>query len=221
MHPWRAEEKYSDVECILHLYFAFLMVWTDFSSVIHFLYTLCYKYAFTQTYQCMSSRWYIWPGTLKTWWCPTTSFIALYAPWATGERSRSSAGDSWTTSVSKRHDTKVTDLLKRKVYDNLLFVSVVGYGSWFEHVQEFWEHRMDSNVLFLKYEDMYKVLPTLTHTVSPNAHFESHSLCLILTSTHPLFVYVVSEAPNHTWYISFLTVPGNFDSSVLCMGNHW
>lgn len=38
-------------------------------------------------------------------------------------------------------------------------VSVVGYGSWFEHVQEFWEHRMDSNVLFLKYEDMYKVPP--------------------------------------------------------------
>jgi len=40
----------------------------------------------------------------------------------------------------------------------------VGYGSWFEHVQEFWEHRMDSNVLFLKYEDMYKVPPALTHT---------------------------------------------------------
>lgn len=34
---------------------------------------------------------------------------------------------------------------------------IVGYGSWFEHVLEFWEHRMDSNVLFLKYEDMYKV----------------------------------------------------------------
>ncbi|XP_040006389.1 sulfotransferase 4A1 [Xiphias gladius] len=37
----------------------------------------------------------------------------------------------------------------------------LGYGSWFEHVQEFWEHRMDSNVLFLKYEDMYKDLGTL------------------------------------------------------------
>ncbi|KAK2120970.1 hypothetical protein P7K49_002356 [Saguinus oedipus] len=36
-------------------------------------------------------------------------------------------------------------------------VSAVGYGSWFEHVQEFWEHRMDSNVLFLKYEDMHRV----------------------------------------------------------------
>lgn len=36
-------------------------------------------------------------------------------------------------------------------------VSTVGYGSWFEHVQEFWEHRMDSNVLFLKYEDMHRV----------------------------------------------------------------
>lgn len=33
----------------------------------------------------------------------------------------------------------------------------MGYGSWFEHVQEFWEHRMDSNVLFLKYEDMHRV----------------------------------------------------------------
>lgn len=36
-------------------------------------------------------------------------------------------------------------------------VFVVGYGSWFEHVQEFWEHHMDANVLFLKYEDMHKV----------------------------------------------------------------
>lgn len=36
-------------------------------------------------------------------------------------------------------------------------VSTVGYGSWFEHVQEFWEHRMDANVLFLKYEDMHRV----------------------------------------------------------------
>ncbi|ELW64489.1 Sulfotransferase 4A1 [Tupaia chinensis] len=35
----------------------------------------------------------------------------------------------------------------------------LGYGSWFEHVQEFWEHRMDSNVLFLKYEDMHRLSP--------------------------------------------------------------
>lgn len=34
---------------------------------------------------------------------------------------------------------------------------LVAYGSWFEHVQEFWEHRLDSNILFLKYEDMFKV----------------------------------------------------------------
>ncbi|XP_069758390.1 sulfotransferase 4A1 [Narcine bancroftii] len=34
----------------------------------------------------------------------------------------------------------------------------LGYGSWFEHVQEFWEHRMDSNVLFLLYEDLHKNL---------------------------------------------------------------
>ncbi|XP_075755688.1 sulfotransferase 4A1 isoform X2 [Pelodiscus sinensis] len=37
----------------------------------------------------------------------------------------------------------------------------LGYGSWFDHVQEFWEHHMDSNVLFLKYEDMHKDLATM------------------------------------------------------------
>uniref|UniRef100_A0A3P9PX89 Sulfotransferase n=1 Tax=Poecilia reticulata TaxID=8081 RepID=A0A3P9PX89_POERE len=37
----------------------------------------------------------------------------------------------------------------------------LAYGSWFEHVQEFWEHRLDSNVLFLKYEDMFKDLGTM------------------------------------------------------------
>ncbi|EMP33995.1 Sulfotransferase 4A1 [Chelonia mydas] len=40
-------------------------------------------------------------------------------------------------------------------------VGRVGYGSWFEHVQEFWEHHTDSNVLFLKYEDMHKDLATM------------------------------------------------------------
>uniref|UniRef100_A0A8C6UD78 Sulfotransferase n=1 Tax=Neogobius melanostomus TaxID=47308 RepID=A0A8C6UD78_9GOBI len=42
----------------------------------------------------------------------------------------------------------------------------LGYGSWFDHVQEFWEHRDDSNVLFLKYEDMYKDLSTLVSDLS-------------------------------------------------------
>ncbi|KAG8142769.1 hypothetical protein E2320_005971, partial [Naja naja] len=42
----------------------------------------------------------------------------------------------------------------------------VGYGSWFEHVQEFWQHHMDSNVLFLKYEDMHKDLATLVEQLA-------------------------------------------------------
>lgn len=52
----------------------------------------------------------------------------------------------------------------------------VGYGSWFEHVQEFWEHRMNSNVLFLKYEDMYKVKSSL-----PLAYFNPFA-CLFFDS---------------------------------------
>nr|XP_020738686.1 sulfotransferase 4A1 [Odocoileus virginianus texanus] len=42
----------------------------------------------------------------------------------------------------------------------------VGYGSWFEHVQEFWEHHMDSNVLFLKYEDMHRDLVTMVEQLA-------------------------------------------------------
>ncbi|XP_070560867.1 sulfotransferase 1B1-like isoform X2 [Ptychodera flava] len=30
------------------------------------------------------------------------------------------------------------------------------YGSWFDHVLTWWQHRNDENVLFLKYEDMKK-----------------------------------------------------------------
>uniref|UniRef100_A0A803TR33 Sulfotransferase n=1 Tax=Anolis carolinensis TaxID=28377 RepID=A0A803TR33_ANOCA len=42
----------------------------------------------------------------------------------------------------------------------------LGYGSWFEHVQEFWQHHMDSNVLFLKYEDMHKDLATMVEQLA-------------------------------------------------------
>ncbi|XP_013366722.1 PREDICTED: sulfotransferase 4A1 isoform X2 [Chinchilla lanigera] len=42
----------------------------------------------------------------------------------------------------------------------------LGYGSWFEHVQEFWEHRTDANVLFLKYEDMHRDLVTMVEQLA-------------------------------------------------------
>lgn len=38
--------------------------------------------------------------------------------------------------------------------------------SWFEHVLSFWHHRDDQNVLFLKYEDMKKDLPTAVTTIA-------------------------------------------------------
>lgn len=70
---------------------------------------------------------------------------------------------------------------------------VVGYGSWFEHVQEFWEHRMDSNVLFLKYEDMYKVQYMCTPT---DQHMPCHAANIKLSvHTHSL-----NEWTSHTPY---------------------
>uniref|UniRef100_A0A8C4N754 Sulfotransferase n=1 Tax=Eptatretus burgeri TaxID=7764 RepID=A0A8C4N754_EPTBU len=44
------------------------------------------------------------------------------------------------------------EFCRRFIYDKL------GYGSWFGHVQAFWSHRKDDNVLFLKYEDLHKDL---------------------------------------------------------------
>ena len=36
----------------------------------------------------------------------------------------------------------------------------VSFGSWWDHVPEWWAHKDEPNVLFLKYEDMKKDLPT-------------------------------------------------------------
>ena len=71
-------------------------------------------------------------------------------------RSSTERRKAWSRSItSQRSKNKLTH---RDTPSNPMFPCLtVGYGSWFDHVQEFWEHRMDSNVLFLKYEDMYKV----------------------------------------------------------------
>lgn len=91
-----------------------------------------------------------------------------------------------------------------------LSLSAVGYGSWFEHVQEFWEHRMDSNVLFLKYEDMYKVhalqfcTPPHPHTPTPTPiHTDCHG-CLSLgcyLSFHRSMYKIYREKNTHRHFV--------------------
>ena len=44
----------------------------------------------------------------------------------------------------------------------------VPFGSWWDHVPEWWSHRDEPNVLFLKYEDMKKDLTVSVRTI---AHF--------------------------------------------------
>ena len=39
-------------------------------------------------------------------------------------------------------------------------------GDWFDHVLSFWAHKDDDNILFLKYEDMKKDLPTAVAAVA-------------------------------------------------------
>jgi len=34
---------------------------------------------------------------------------------------------------------------------------LVAYGPWQDHVGDFWDHRHDTNVLFINYEDLHQV----------------------------------------------------------------
>ena len=45
------------------------------------------------------------------------------------------------------------------IFFTLFMNGEVGIGSWFDHVLEWWKHKDDPNVLFLKYEDMHKDHP--------------------------------------------------------------
>ena len=50
----------------------------------------------------------------------------------------------------------------------------VGYGSWFTHVKEWWQHRNDPNVLFLTYEEMTEDLEAAIRKISAFCNFEIH-----------------------------------------------
>ena len=52
------------------------------------------------------------------------------------------------------------------VFFHLFLTGKVGYGSWFEHVLEWWKHKDDPNVLFLKYEDMKKDHPGAVRAIA-------------------------------------------------------
>ena len=39
-----------------------------------------------------------------------------------------------------------------------ILLSVVAWNAWNDHVLDWWKHKDDPNVLFLKYEDLHKVI---------------------------------------------------------------
>ena len=52
------------------------------------------------------------------------------------------------------------------VFFNLFWTGKICFGSWFDHVLEWWRHKDDPNVLFLKYEDMKKDHPGAVRAIA-------------------------------------------------------
>ncbi|KAJ8040140.1 Sulfotransferase family cytosolic 1B member 1 [Holothuria leucospilota] len=64
-----------------------------------------------------------------------------------------------------------------KTREDDIFISTypksVMYGSWFDHVEKYWEHRNQGNVFFTSYEEMKKDLRSV---VKPLSKFLGHEL---------------------------------------------
>ena len=47
-----------------------------------------------------------------------------------------------------------------------VLLCVVSYNAWNDHVLGWWKHKDDPNVLFLKYEDLQKVMFSSVSTIA-------------------------------------------------------
>ena len=47
-----------------------------------------------------------------------------------------------------------------------VLLCVVSYNAWNDHVLGWWKHKDDPNVLFLKYEDLHKVMFSSVSTIA-------------------------------------------------------
>ena len=87
------------------------------------------------------------------------------------------------------------------------------YGNWFDHVLEWWKHKDEENILFLKYEDMKKDLSQSVHTISHFIGIEDATSELIDKVVEQSSFESMSQDPNanYNWIIgSLMTAEGAF-----------
>ena len=71
--------------------------------------------------------------------------------------------------VSYHTHISAIPLADRKTWDDCIEEFLQGevtYGSYFDHVSTWWAHKDDKNVLFLKYKDMKKDLPSAVAAIA-------------------------------------------------------
>ena len=92
-----------------------------------------------------------------------------------------------------------------EVFDLLLRGEIEG-GDWFEHVLSFWARKDDDNILFLKYKDMKKDLPTAVAAVAKFLGFDLTQDVIDAVVKNSEF-RAMKENP----YTTFSWAPGTFD----------
>ncbi len=76
-------------------------------------------------------------------------------------------------------------------------------GDWFDHVLEWWKHKDDPNVLFLKFEDMKKDPPLLVRAIAKFIGIDLKPEVISTIAEQSSFAKMKSNnAANYTWHSS-------------------
>jgi len=89
-------------------------------------------------------------------------------------------------------------------YFEKFFKGEVFYGSWFDHVLSWWKHKDDPNILFLKYEEMKKDLPSTIEKIAKFVGKELSKQIVERIADQVTFTAMKKEGnANYTWYKQF------------------
>jgi hypothetical protein len=121
-------------------------------------------------YECLYERPDLLPAVDKA---PSPRYFKSHLPYEQLPRKAKliyTARDAQDVAVSSYHHQRIVMALdsELKPFVDAFLADKSSFGSWFKHIESWWPHRKDPNVLFLRYEE---VIADLAGTVRKVARF--------------------------------------------------